>query len=97
MSIYPVNLPQLILLSIGSATVGGAIGLVNKRSLRWLLLGCTCIVIYTSAGLALSSGIWLPVGIQFLSLTGASLLVFGTRSISPPTKIQVTRDGSAND
>jgi CHASE2 domain-containing sensor protein len=95
--LYPVNLPQLILLSIGSAIVGGSIGLVNKRSIRWLLWGCVCVAIYTSAGLALSRGIWLPVGVKILSLTGTSLLVFGTRSISLPTKIQVASYGSAND
>jgi CHASE2 domain-containing sensor protein len=79
--LYPVKLPQLILLSIGSAIVGGSIGLVHKRSIRWLLIGCTCIAIYTTANLSLNRGIWLPVGVQILSLASTSLLVFGTRSL----------------
>ena len=88
--IYPVKLPQLILLSIGSAIVGGSIGLVNKRSLRWLLLGCTFIAIYTTASFIIDRGIWLPVSVQMLSLASTSLLVFGTRSIALPPKINET-------
>jgi CHASE2 domain-containing sensor protein len=82
----PVTFPQLIILSIGSAIIGGSIALSRKRYLQWLLLGGTIGIIYGTAWLCLTSGLWLPIGMPILSLTASSLFVSVSRSIHNPHK-----------
>jgi CHASE2 domain-containing sensor protein len=79
--LYPFTLPPLIILSLGTAAIGGAIALVKTRAYAWLLVGCATGVIYGGAWLALTRGVWLPVGMPLLSLTGTSLLVSVSRSM----------------
>lgn len=78
--LYPVKLPLLIILTLGSAALGGSISLVRHPTYRWLLLGCAIAAIYGSALLGLNYGLWLPTGVQILSLTGTSLFVSISRS-----------------
>ncbi|PSB55721.1 CHASE2 domain-containing protein [Chamaesiphon polymorphus] len=85
--LYPVTLPQAIAISIVTAIGGGAIACVRNRYYRWLLLGGAAIAIYGVAGLGLTGGVWLPVGMQLLSLTGTWLLVSGSRSAIVPLPI----------
>jgi CHASE2 domain-containing sensor protein len=82
----PVTFPQLIMFSIASATIGGAIAFVPKRSVQWLLFGSTIVIIYGTAWLCLTLGLWLPIGMPILSLTASSLLVSVSRSIPNPQK-----------
>ena len=79
--LYPIALPQSILLSIATAAIGGSIALGRTRYARWLLLGCATISIYGVAWVSLTRGYWLPIGIQILPLIGTYLLVTGSRSI----------------
>jgi CHASE2 domain-containing sensor protein len=79
--LYPIKLSELIILSIGCATLGGAIALFRMRSSRWLLLGCSAIAIYGTTWFGLTRGLWIPMGMPLLSLTGTSLLVSVSRSI----------------
>jgi CHASE2 domain-containing sensor protein len=79
----PITLPQLIILSIGCAMVGGSIAFVSTRSVQWLLFGCAIVVIHSAAGLSLTRGVWLPIGMPILSLAGTSLLVSVSRSLTP--------------
>jgi CHASE2 domain-containing sensor protein len=83
--LYPVTFPQLMMLSIGGAIVGGAIAIVKARSYRWLLLGCAITAIYGGAGLGLTRGLWLPMGMPVLSLLGTSFLVSALRTSSIPS------------
>jgi CHASE2 domain-containing sensor protein len=85
--LYPVTFPQLILLSIGSAIGGGAIAIVKSRSYRWLWLGCAATAIYGAAGLGLTHGLWLPIGMPILSLLGTSILVSTTRTSAIPSQL----------
>jgi CHASE2 domain-containing sensor protein len=78
--LYPIDLPQSILLSISTAAIGGMIALARTHY-RWLLLGCATISIYSVAWVSLTHGYWLPIGIQLLPLIGTSLLVAGSRSL----------------
>jgi CHASE2 domain-containing sensor protein len=84
--LYPLTLPPLILLSIGSAIGGGAISIVKSPSSRWLLLGCIVTAIYGSARLSFTSGLWLPMGMPILSLIGTSLLVSASRTSTEQRK-----------
>jgi CHASE2 domain-containing sensor protein len=84
--LYPITFPQLIILSIGSAAIGGSIALISKRYLQWLLFGGAIAIIYGTAWLCLTRGSWLPMGMPILSLTASSLLVSVSRSISNPQK-----------
>jgi CHASE2 domain-containing sensor protein len=85
--LYPVTFPQLMMLSIGSATIGGAIALIRKKYIHWLLLGGAIAIIYGAAWLGLTRGWWLPIGIPILSLTASSLLVSVSRSIPNQLKL----------
>ncbi len=82
----PVTFPHLIILSIGSAIIGGAIALIRMRSVQWLLLGSTIAIIYGTAWLCLTRGLWLPIGMPILSLTASALLVSVSHSIPNPQK-----------
>ena len=73
--LYPAKLPLLIILPVTSAALGGSIAFVRSPVYRWLLLGGAIAAIYGSALLGLNYGLWLPTGVQILSLTGTSLLV----------------------
>jgi CHASE2 domain-containing sensor protein len=84
--LYPITFPQIMMLSIGSATIGGAIALISKRYIHWLLLGGAIAIIYGTAWLCLTRGWWLPIGMPILSLTASSLLVSVSRSINNPQK-----------
>jgi CHASE2 domain-containing sensor protein len=79
--LYPLIFPHLIILSIGTATIGGVIAFVNKRSLQWLLLGSSIAILYGTTWLCLSRGCWLPMGIPILSLTASSLFASASRSL----------------
>jgi CHASE2 domain-containing sensor protein len=79
--LYPVPFPHLIILSIGSAIIGGLIAFVRKKSVYWLLLGGSIVIIYGAAWLCLTIGWWLAMGMPLLSLTASSLLVSGFRSL----------------
>ena len=79
--LYPLTFPHLIILSIGTATIGGAIAFVNKRSLQWLLLGSSIAILYGTTWLCLSRGCWLPMGMPILSLTASSLFASASRSL----------------
>lgn len=80
--LYPVTLPQSILLSIAAAIIGGAIAFIQTSYYRWLLLGGATIAIYGIAWIGLSRGLWLPIGMQSIALVGTSLLVSGSRSLN---------------
>ncbi len=84
--LYPITFPQLMLLSIGTAAIGGAISLIRTRYLQWLVLGGAIVIIYGTAWLYLTQGLWLPIGMPILSLTASSLLVSVSRSIHNPQK-----------
>jgi CHASE2 domain-containing sensor protein len=84
----PVTLPQLTILSLLTASIGGSIACIQNRYTRWLLLGCATISIYGVAGVSLNRGCWLPMGMPILSLIGTSLLVSGSRSIGIPLPIK---------
>ncbi len=84
--LYPIDLPQSILLSIITAAIGGTIAL-TRTPYRWLLLGCTTIAIYSVTWVSLTHGYWLPIGMQLLPLIGTSLLVAGSRSLLTPLQI----------
>jgi CHASE2 domain-containing sensor protein len=80
--LYPIALPQSILLSMVTAAIGGAIAFTPKSYYRWLLLGGATIVIYGIAWIGLTRGVWLPIGMQSIALIGTSLLVSGSRSLT---------------
>ncbi|WP_310424294.1 CHASE2 domain-containing protein [Chamaesiphon sp. VAR_48_metabat_135_sub] len=82
--LYPVTFPHLIIFSIGSAIIGGAIASIRTRSGQWLLLGGSIAIIYGTAWLCLNHGLWLPMGMPILSLAASSLLVSASRSIPNP-------------
>ena len=82
--LYPAKLPLLIILTLSSAALGGSISFVRHLAYRWLLLGGAIAAIYGSALLSLNYGLWLPTGIQILSLTGTSLLVSLSHSSRSP-------------
>jgi CHASE2 domain-containing sensor protein len=80
----PITFPHLIILSIGSAIIGGSIAFVPRRSVQWLLLGGSIVIIYGSAWLCLTLGFWLPIGMSILALTASSLLVSVSESAVIP-------------
>jgi CHASE2 domain-containing sensor protein len=85
--LYPIALPQSILLSIATAAIGGTIALARTSYARWLLLGGATIAIYGVAWVSLTYGYWLPIGTQLFTLIGTSLLVTGSRSLATRSQI----------
>jgi CHASE2 domain-containing sensor protein len=78
----PLKLPQLIILSLGCGLIGGSIALIQIGYYRWLLLGCTVVIIYSGTWLGLTQGLWIPIAMPALSLIGSSLLVSVSRQVS---------------
>jgi CHASE2 domain-containing sensor protein len=70
----PIPFPQLMIISIGSAAIGGSIASLRQRYLQWLFLGGSIVIIHGTAWGCLTRGLWLPVGMPILSLTASAVL-----------------------
>jgi CHASE2 domain-containing sensor protein len=80
--LYPIKLPQLILLLFLSAILGGVISVMPRSGVRWLLFSCTFATIYATAWIGLPKGWWMPIGMPMISLTGTILLVSASQKIT---------------